>query len=163
MRSRTSLFAVAFVLACWCGAVLAGHCPDETLYGNATAGSGGFVPLIETSGGNSEIGNSQFEIHLSQGLGGARGFLLIGATQGGLPIGGMGVDLNVLPPWMIINFVLNNAGIPGAGQFKLSSPIPDDPTLVGIDVYSQAIIVDAGAAKGFSATRGMHFVICAKN
>jgi hypothetical protein len=58
-----------------------------------------------------------------------------------------------------VNFVLNNSGA-GNGEFTVAAPIPNDPGLVGLDVYVQAIIADAGGPKGFSATRGMHFRVC---
>lgn len=157
--SKIFLCAAALsVLAAVCA--YADHCADRFHYGTGTAGSGGFTPNLVTSGGDPKIGNSNFAVNVEQGLGGASGLLFVALTQGGSSLPQFGVDLLVLPPWIATNVTLDNDGLPGQGTTTLPMAIPDDPSLVGLPLFLQVILVDAGASKGFAASDGLNFEVC---
>lgn len=123
-------------------------------HGTATAGTGGKLPdLWPTT--TPRTGASSFGLTISNGLANSKavGFVSLQAANTG--IGGVGifVDFNSS---LQLPFVTLDAQ--GSQTYKL--PIPNGAALIGITVYAQAFIADAGGAPlGFSATQGLSFKV----
>ena len=136
-------------------------CAPSESYGSGTAGSGGFVPVLATSGGFPYIGNPAFTVDGSQLLGGGAGLCVVGFVRTTLPFKGITILVGLAPPAFFVAVSASGpAGVPGAGTFALTGEIPDDPTLVGLEVDVQALMFDKGGPKGLSASAGLAFVIC---
>lgn len=48
--------------------------------------------------------------------------------------------------------------LPASGVRTISFPVPDDPTITGIDFYSVGGVIDPGAPAGFTVSNGVSFV-----
>lgn len=137
------------------------ECPAPENYGSGSAGSGGFVPAITSSGGDTRIGSSSFQVHCTNLRGGASGFLLAGF--GPSQFRALGVDVLVNPVgWFLLPRLAGGApGVAGAGFVDIPLPIPDEPLAVGLEVDLQLIAFDPGAPGGIaSATSGLALRIC---
>lgn len=115
--------------------------------GGGTAGSGELVPRhialgLPTLGGPWGLG-------LVDGLGGATAALLVGTTQGALPLAGG--QLLAGPPFALIEAVTLDGppGQPGAGSFEWTTELPPIPALVGSAVISQVVVLDDGGPAGW--------------
>ena len=77
------------------------------------------------------------------GAPGSLGFTFGSLSTSFLPLGGFGVGFLGGNP-----FSTGSGTIPGGGTLELSIPIPNDPSLIGVDVYGQALIANpvTGAA-----------------
>jgi choice-of-anchor B domain-containing protein len=136
-------------------------CAPSITYGTGTAGSGGFVPQLATSGGFPYIGNPAFTVDGTQLLGSASGLYLLGFARDQSPFKGIDIRVDLTPPvrWLPIT-ASGPAGAPAAGAFALTGDIPDDTSLLGIVVDSQVLMFDPGGPKGLAASAGLEFVIC---
>jgi len=136
------------------------NCRDSESYGNGAAGSGGFVPTLVTNG-DPRIGGAPFGLDAADLLGGSSGLLLVGFARAQLPYLGIDILVSLKPPRLFLPVVAGGpAGVPGAGTFSLSDSLPDDPAIDGLEVDTQVIMFDAGAAQGLSASAGRAFWIC---
>lgn len=124
-------------------------------YGAGKPGSGGFVPELDGSGA-ATIG-SPVSLDIANGVGGATGILMggLGSTSKvSVPL--FGGTLLVAAPAPSIPIVLGGApGIAGAGALSVPQQIPNNATLLGLDLYFQAWFLDPGATSGVSATNGL--------
>ncbi len=131
-------------------------CANFENYGTGLAGSGGFVPTL-TGLGLMRIGDT-VTVKIEDGLGGTAGFLVMGFARAEIPL--YGGTLLVQPPFIVYPITLGGtAGVAGEGNLSLSSPIPDDPQLIGITIDLQSILLDPGAVRGLSMTRGLEACI----
>jgi len=131
--------------------VYSGAClGSATPFGSGLGGTGGFVPGLSAQGcpGRTAL----FGITIDQVLGGARGFLLLAFTPSSVPFAGG--TLYVLPPW-ILQGISTPGGGPGNGRLVVNVIVPDNPALVNVQLYAQAVFVDAGAVRGLSLTNGL--------
>jgi choice-of-anchor B domain-containing protein len=136
-------------------------CVEPEVYGTGTAGSGGYVPKIGTSGGLPHVGNPSFTVECRKILGGASGLYLVGFGRDQIPFKGVDILVELTPPVLWIPVVASgSSGVPGAGSFALTGEIPDDPALLGLVVDSQVLTFDPGGAQGLAASAGLEFVIC---
>ena len=132
--------------------------PSE--FGAGTAGSGGFVPdavAIEPA----YTGNPQLTIALADALGGAPAVLGIDLTPNFIGSELLGVDVHLgmsdqmllLPPAPVFG--------PGAGQGRRSTvfSLPDNPLLIGSNLYAQWFPLDPGGPLGLSASEGVQLEI----
>ena len=78
------------------------------------------------------------------------GFLLIGTSEWNMSM--FGGTLLVSPPWLILPVPLP------VGQLDLAGTIPQDWALCGVEIFMQAVEVDAGASKNLSFTPGLELV-----
>jgi hypothetical protein len=125
-------------------------------FGFGLAGSSGIVPKLDAVDGAC-LGFGP-ELRLTQGLGGAPGFLIYGFGSSAIPV--FGGTLYVDPASMaLIPISLNgNPGTPGAGSFTLA--ITSNLTLlVGITLTTQAFTLDAGAPQGLSISNAATLTI----
>lgn len=125
-------------------------------YGEGLAGSGGFVPAIDSEELPS-IGNANFHIEATDLLGGAPGAFLIGFGRANVPFLG-GTLLVDLSPFLMTTFVAQGTGA-GAGTFKLPMPLPNDLGLVGLVVDIQLAQADPGAVQHVSLSNGLELKI----
>ncbi|MEW6745232.1 MAG: trypsin-like serine protease [Planctomycetota bacterium] len=133
-------------------------CDFPNTYGGGTAGSGGFVPRIswDDTTGCASIGNPFFTIGADRCLGGASGLLTMGFSS---TDNSSGAYRRLVNPVIWLPVVYSGAGA-GNGSVAYTIPIPNNPLYVGLDIYAQFIVYDAGAARGIAATDGLHFEIC---
>jgi hypothetical protein len=128
-------------------------------YGVGLPGTGGLTPLIAISG-NTQVGGA-FSVDVSNGRGGAAGFLLIGSIGNKVAIPVAGGTLLVLPyPTPPVPIMLGGtAGVAGAGSVSIPLMIPAYAGLAGLPLYFQAMVVDPGAVFGFAFTAGVSVFI----
>lgn len=131
--------------------------PFHVAYGSGLAGSGGFVPLLGSSGGAPRFGNPDYALVLSQALPGSTTFLLVGFQPASLTFkqGTLLVDTFSGPGLVIALPVLGPPGVPGAGGFTLSAPVPEEPLFAGLTWYAQHVVQDAGAPKGYALSNAV--------
>lgn len=123
-------------------------------YGVGCAGSGGFVPGLTASG--CPVANMSMSVTIDQALGGSTAILALGLAQGSTPLMG-NCSLNVTPLLPALLFVPLGGVGPGNGSVTISAPIP--PSGAGVKFTVQALVIDAGVPRGFSATRGLELNI----
>lgn len=136
-------------------------CPFFVNYGVGTAGTGGFVPHLQTSGGAPRGGNPNFTYQLSKGLGGAPAVLAASLFPSSLPLFGGIVLVDVTHLLATVPLTLSGpagAGGVGAASFKL--PVPITPSLYGFTIYNQFIAIDFAAPASFSMSEGMSYTFC---
>ena len=130
------------------GLVAGGACPDDALatstpFGTGKAGSAGVPTLALLSppaigeGTTAQLGNA---------LPGALPVLAVGDTETAIPFDGGA--LYVAAPQ-----VLALPAISGAGTSEFAWPVPNDPTLSGMQLVLQAFFVDPGAAGPYSTAQ----------
>lgn len=120
-------------------------------YGSGTAGAGGAVPAMGCSGA-SVIGNANFGFVVTQAAPSAPVVVFAAQNPASIPFGTTGTLL--IDPLTIAweSFIVNaDAG----GVAPVSAAIPSDPTLSGLHAYVQALVLDAAAEIGVSATQGL--------
>ena len=126
------------------------------MYGEGTAGSGGFVPQLRgifSPGPGQQIG-----LEFRDFLGSAPAILFVGSAE--LPAGVAkikGASLLVNPAgslFLPMALALPGAGA-GAGDITLQFQVPVMPALDGVSLYHQVFAADPGAAHGISASNGL--------
>lgn len=134
--------------------------------GRGVTGSGGFLPRLRSRGGPLRSGNPNWGVRLDRGLGGALGVVVMSVGQpivgGPPPPGGQRRSFGG-PLRQIHNVVVKlkgAAGIPGAGHRLISLPIPKSSALVGLTIYTRAVIRDPGALGGMAHSRALVGIAC---
>ena len=130
---------------------------EPALYGTTNPGTGGFAPMLIAA---SPLAlNTNFKAGLGEGLGGAPAVLLLSAAQaapntffGALPIH---VDLSGI---LAVPLVLAGAGA-GQGYATLRGGLGNSTSIVGLGLYGQALVIDAGAAGGIASSQGAHWTV----
>jgi len=138
-------------------------CAFSTQYGAGVAGAGGLVPLLSSSGGAPRLGNPDYTVELSNGLGGAVAPVMLGFGAGALPFKGgvLLIDLTA-GPFLLFNLPLSGpAGVPGAGSFSLPAAVPVDPVIVGFSIYVQFFVPDPSVPLfGLAFSNGLQITYC---
>jgi hypothetical protein len=127
-------------------------------YGEGLAGTGGFVPSSGHAGGFPYIGNDNFGITVTHGLGQATGFLAMGWSYANIPYKGGTAYLNKSKVFPIT--LGGPAGFPGGGGAMRPIPIPNNPGLIGRKVFFQFAIQDPGAVQGTALSDPLRVIIC---
>jgi streptogramin lyase len=126
------------------------------MYGDGTAGTGGFVPKLRaifSPGPGQTIG-----LELLDFLGGVPVVMFV--SSGDLPPGAFkikGAPLLVNPAaslWLPLALAVPGSGA-GNGDITLQFEVPMLPALDGVVLYHQVFAADPGAAKGLSASNGL--------
>lgn len=127
------------------------QCAVAVAYGVGTAGTGGQVPSLGMKT-FPMLGNSNWSLRIANGIGGGIGVLPIGfAAAPGIPALGGTIFLDPTAVGFIPLVVLNGAlGVPGAGQALTTLALPTTPSLAGIQLFAQGLILDNAAPAGFS-------------
>ncbi|MFH2001922.1 MAG: C25 family cysteine peptidase [Planctomycetota bacterium] len=115
-------------------------------YGTGLAGTGGYVPALAGTG--DPIFGGDFEVKLTQGLGGTNGLMYLGLT--GSNLNWMCGHLYVYPIDFIIPVTLGGIG---AGNGTLTLPV--NAGIAGVTLYVQIILADAAAPCGITMTNGL--------
>lgn len=120
-------------------------------YGSGSAGTGGFVPDLTSTGC---IGiDDLLSFTVTEGLGGAFGFLLLARDEIAVPVAG--IDLLVGGPlWIVRPHVLDGMGA-GDGSIDVTFQWPTTPS--SIRFVAQAVYADDAGTAGWSATQGRSF------
>jgi len=127
-----------------------------TEYGAGCAGAGGFVPTL-TMRGAPRLGNT-VSIDIGDGLGGAIATYFASLQSTSTPIRGCTLLADV-PFLLTVSLPLGGTvGTPGDGTLCLPAGIPNNPNLVGIPLFLQAIVADGAAPAGFAFTNGLSFI-----
>lgn len=129
--------------------------PGSNLYGDSTAGDGGFVPqtLAQTP---PVVSNPDFKIGVKDALGGSVAFLAVSSTSQSPPIYVSGVPFNVDLLGVFFRFFprpTQGAGA-GNGYATFRVPMPGDPVLIGLPFYSQWLVADPAAPGKLAASQG---------
>lgn len=127
------------------------QCAVANAFGTGTAGAGGRVPVLGMKT-FPMLGNSSWGLWLGNGIGGGIGVVPISlAPLPGVPaLGGLiYVDPNAvgLIPLVLLG---GGTGVPGAGQAVTTLALPASPSLAGIVLFAQGLILDSAAPAGFS-------------
>jgi hypothetical protein len=127
-------------------------------YGTGKVGSGGFTPDMSFTGGYPAIGSTTFAPRVKKAVGGAGGVMFFGLTSVSIPA--LGGTLLVLPTLGIPIATNGVPGTPGAGAGSLTLPIPNNPLIIGLHLFFQCFLLDAGAASGISISNGLDATVC---
>ncbi|MFN9843472.1 MAG: hypothetical protein ACK57Q_03965, partial [Planctomycetota bacterium] len=124
---------------------IAGVIAAVTTFGLGCGGAGNLVPAIGAVG-VPQLGNAGFAIRVQNGLASSLGVLAIGSAPTLLQIGTCRVL--VAPPWTTLPPVFLDAA--GAGAAPL--PVPATPTLAGVSLHGQYLVLDpAGQFLAFAS------------
>ncbi|HKB16701.1 MAG TPA: hypothetical protein VKF62_11595, partial [Planctomycetota bacterium] len=134
-------------------------CGVPRRYGAGSPGGGGFVPEIDWEGGHARVGNPTFRLEARRLLGGTVAGLAIATAPANLPVLGITLLVNPVPPPLLVLVPVSGVG-PGAGSASVTLPIPNDPGLAGGTGYAQWIALDAAGSQGLSASAGVEVTIC---
>lgn len=140
-----------FVCVLFLAAPLAAQFP----YGFGTPGAGLFVPRLDA--GRLVSGNASFGFTIADGTGGSTAFFAISALPADQMIGTTPIWVNVDPAFLLDFRTLTlggSIGTPGTGTAFLPTPVAFPPFLAGLDVYAQAIVLDAATGVA-AATNGL--------
>jgi photosystem II stability/assembly factor-like uncharacterized protein len=125
------------------------------LYGTGTPGSAGLVPRHYGQGGFPHPGNTSYQLAADRLRPQSVAWLYLGAGQLELPLFG-GIALAGPPDLFFAGKATGgNPAVAGSGGIAFTLPIPADPELVGLPVYSQVIAFDSGGPQGFAFSRGL--------
>ena len=122
------------------------------IHGTGRAGSGARVPdatAIEPP----MLGNPNFTLGVSNGLGGAAAKLVIDSADPGV-----GASVPTIGSFGVYTITLAGTGS-GNGYGSIALAIPSDPAFVGRTFYGRWYVTDAGAENGFAVSRLIQFTI----
>jgi ELWxxDGT repeat protein len=126
-------------------------------YGAGCPGTGGLVPEISGVNNPPALGNAAFQIGLSRALPSSAAALVLSANRTRLVLAG-GCIVHVDPAFFVFaQAVATN----GAGEGAVSIPVPNDPSLRGLQVFGQYFALDSnGAFQGtLSFTPGLKVIL----
>jgi hypothetical protein len=123
--------------------------------GSGKAGTGGFVPRHFGSNGLPELGNNVFRFSADRLVGGSTAWLYVGLTDLALPL--FGGIVHTGPPQVLFaaRATGGSAGVGGSGAIAVLTPIPNDGSIVGLQVFSQVFGLDTGATESISLSQGL--------
>ena len=135
-----------------------GDCVPPVHYGAATPGSGAFTPQIATTA-PPRIGTS-FDVTGSLMLGGSAAVLVLGVQPASIPI--LGITLNVAFAGAVgLPVPVSGPAGPGNGTASVQLDVPAVAILDDADLFTQWLVVDAGApAGGLAGSEGMRIRVC---
>ncbi len=125
-------------------------------YGSATPGTGGGHPVIHQFGA-AFLGNANFALEAEGFQGAGASILVLGGKAANISAGGLTILVELVnPPALIVPVQ------PSAGAARVPLPVPNDPRLIGANLYAQWFQLDPAASAGLSASRGLQFQLFAK-
>ncbi len=122
-------------------------------WGTGTAGSGGVTPLLGATA--PVLVGSDLELRLVGAVGGGPGLVALGTNTIAVPF--IGGTLHVNPVGFLSFECSGQPGVAGAGAAVLPIGILP-PSLAGITVYLQALVVDAGSPHGAALSQALTLV-----
>lgn len=127
-------------------------------YGLGTPGRGQIVPML-TGSGTPILGNQQFATSCSRLAGGISGWLVYSLAQARQPFLGGELLVDLTTAVAVFVTASGTTGQAGVGLASLSTPIPNQPALVGFTFYCQGVFLDPAAVNGVSSTPGLRISI----
>ncbi len=121
-------------------AISAPTCFAQVPYGAATNASNGTTPIL--SSGDPYMGNTGFSYHVSGVSSGSIGALGISTGRDSIALGQTELLISFDPSKLLGTLGFTVAGTPGAAQIPLPLSMPVSPSLAGLLLYSQAVILD---------------------
>lgn len=111
-------------------------------FGTGCPGTGGLTPSLFSAGGVPAPGNAAFRLELTDAAARAPSLMLLGTSEASIPFGGC--TLLVGPPAGSTFAITDNSG-----NATIGVPVPNNPGLVGLTLFSQWATLDpAGPAPG---------------
>ena len=110
--------------------------------GDGTAGTGGVHPTLTLGGGLPQLGNAGFSLAGEDIVGGATVYMALGFTQQSQSVFGGSFEIGA-PIWRLYAA----GGVPGLvgdGSFVAPFGLPVNPALLGLEVFAQMAVPDAG-------------------
>lgn len=123
--------------------------PIEIIQQGARVGTGGFVPQVVALS-PPHVGNFDWKLGLYDGLGGAKAVVTVSHNPPSSPIPGFSVVGSAM--------TLNGSG-PGQGYTTWHRSMPDDPGLIGLQLWLQFRVRDTGAQNGVARTPIVHLTL----
>jgi hypothetical protein len=115
--------------------------PSVILSGGS-AGTFVFEPRLLPGQTSPAVGNASWTLEADQLLGGAATLLHVGASDFNVPVYG-GMLRTGLPTLALLGqSASGTSGVPGVGTASYPVPIPGDPVLAGLAIYSQLFELD---------------------
>ncbi|RKY22575.1 MAG: hypothetical protein DRQ55_00635 [Planctomycetota bacterium] len=122
-----------------------GDCAFHSAYGAGTPGTGGFVPVYGSSGGAPRLGNPDYTLELSNGVGASTVGWILGFGPSAVPFKGGTLLVDMSLPFFLSFLPLGGApGAPGAGALSIPAAVPNDLSFLGATAYTQFVVQDAG-------------------
>jgi hypothetical protein len=142
---------------------IAGIPPGSSTFGSGCPGSGGSIPVIQTSGGPPDVlvGNPTFSLVLSKALPNAPALLIAGASNATWLGFGIPLPLSLAPfgfPACSLRVSVDvqvTTTTTGAGLRFVPMPVPAIGSLVGQSIYFQWFVLDPPGAM----TQGLQLVL----
>lgn len=122
------------------------------LTGTGRAGSSSLTPQIKAIS-PPIVGNPNFTVSVSGGLGNAAAFLVIDEVDPGV-----GASIPTTGSFARVTATTQNTGV-GNGWASVSIAIPDSAAVAGRTFFARWYIQDAGAPNGFSVTQAAKFTV----
>ena len=126
------------------------------IYGQGTAGCAG-VPALRASS-EPRIGNPWFSLAATNARANALGILGIAGGKANVKLLGVDVLIDIGNPATLYLQVFADA----RGGSAMPLPIPDDRSLIGLQIFSQSLWVDSCGPQGVSATQGLGVTVTAR-
>lgn len=123
-------------------------------FGLPQAGSGGVAPR-QIAVTPPLLGTADFKLGVARGLGGSVGVLAVSAAAStpGTQLNATPVHVDVAELLLLEILALEGVGA-GDGVATFQAALPNDPLLVGVDVFTQWLVFDPAAPGELSATSG---------
>ncbi len=123
-------------------------------YGAGCAGTGGLIPRTGTRGGAPAVGNSGFTVTVSSARSNTFGVLLSCLSLARMPFAGC--VLLVEPASLVLSLT---AATDATGTGSTAFPIPANQGLLGLRLFQQWGIVDAGSVAGLAFSEGLELIL----
>ncbi len=130
---------------------------NPSLYGRGTRGAGGFEPrAIAVTPPN--VGNWDFKFGVFEARGNrlALAILAFAAAPPGTTWKGIPVNIDLAQIAYVGTFLTASSGA-GNGYASFVGELPDDPTLIGLELFAEWFIEDGLAVGGFATSAGIEF------
>ena len=86
--------------------------------------------------------------------------VLVGFARAQIPCKRLDLLVDPVPPTLLVPVTASGPpGVAGVGAFSFSAGLPDDPALDGLEIDTQVIVFDAGAANHLASSAGLAFWI----
>ena len=125
-------------------------------YGQGKAGSGGYVPEFRAI--YSPCLGLPHGLEFRNFNGGATALMFITAAPASIPFLGGEFLLDLSGFNVMVPVPLPGSG-PGEGDLSLGFVVPDNPNIVGVELFYQVLAADPGATFGVSMSNGLHETI----
>jgi cytochrome c peroxidase len=123
-------------------------------FGQGLAGTGGALPR-QIASAPPLLGSQDFKLGVRDALGGSVAVLAVSAAQAPAGTTLLGAPIHVDAGKLVALEVLELSGSgAGDGHATFLAPLPEDPLLVGVDVFSQWLVFDPEVPGEWAASRG---------